>query len=549
MILACLAVPGSGNFAEAKTKTDVSTRPNVIPRRRKHPFSAGGGFVLPAHVVASRNPSFSKPKPFEMKKTLVLTICSFVFFLGTALAQNENANPTTPTTQTDKVLENPGNIPLPCASDPCPCTGGYTQIQVYYFGPDNVTVRAYANSGLTQLITTINNVVSGQLLTINGLGLPAGKLSTYTYLQLDDGGDVCTTRLFTRCPTEGWPFATEDLDILGKTYRNFTVYTVTDEGNNVQCSIENAAQDWHVGGNIVAATNNTFGTRNNESVVIITNDNARGIITNTGNFGINTATPTERLHVNGNTIIENDLDVNGQARVNSNTASLNPTSGALVVTGGAGIGQDLNVGNNLNVGGDGLVNGVLGVGTVPATNLHVEGTGIRLSNGGRRIDLSTTAVQNGLTSTGAGLLMRSPGTNIMMNTQGGDGKVSIGTINTPDFLGAINISTYKLYVQGGILTEELRVRTGWADYVFGDDYRLRSLGEVDRFIQQHGHLPDVPSEQEVLENGLSVGEAAQFQQAKIEEIYLHLINMDKQIKALQAENKALQQQIDKLKGK
>ncbi|TNE60025.1 MAG: hypothetical protein EP344_08030 [Bacteroidetes bacterium] len=531
-------------------------------------FPVAGNFFCPIHptnqpsnqpsnhptnhptIQPSNHPTiyFQYLKTIEMKRTLVLTLGGMLFFLGTAFSQNIDTQRPDPV-RDEQVKEMPGNIPLPCATDPCPCQGGYIQIQVYYFGPDNVTVRAFGNPGLTQLITTFNNVMSGQLLTINGGGLPGGKLGTYTYLQLDEGGDLCTTRLFTRCPTEGWPFATEDLDILGKTYRNYTVYTVTDEGNNVQCSIENAAQDWHVGGNVVAATNNTLGTRNNESVVLITNDDARGIITNTGNFGINTATPTARLHVNGNTIVEQDLDVNGQARVNSNTASTNTTSGALVVTGGAGVSQNLNVGNNLNVGGDGVVNGILGVGTVPLTNLHVEGTGFRLSNGARRIDMSTNGTANGITTTGSNLFVRSPGTHIFFNTVGGDGKVAIGTTSVPDLLGAIDISTYKLYVQGGILTEELRVRTGWADYVFKDDYRLRSLGEVDRFIQQNGHLPDVPSEQEVQENGLSVGEAARFQQAKIEEIYLHLIEMDKQIKTLQAENKALQQRVRELEDR
>ncbi len=434
-------------------------------------------------------------------------------------------------------------IPLPCPSDPCPCVGGYIRIQVYYFGPNNVTVTAFSNSGLTNVITTFNNVMNGQLLTINGAGLPGGQLAPYTYLRVNNAGDICTTRLFTRCPTEGYPNATGEQDILGKTFRNFTVYTVTDTANNVECSIENADQDWHVGGNIVGNTKNTLGTRNNENVVLITNDLPRGVITNTGNFGLGTNAPTARLHVSGSAIVEQNLDVNGLARVNNAAVSTTPANGALTVTGGAGIGQ------NLNVAGNGYIAGNLGVGiAAPITDLHVEGTGLRLSNGGQRLDQAIGIGQNSFMSTGANLMLRSPsGNHIFINTGVGDGKVAIGTTSIPNILGgSIDISTYKLYVQGGILTEELRVRTGWADYVFGDNYRLQPLEEVECFIRDNGHLPNMPTEKEVLENGLSVGEAAVKQQEKIEEIYLHLIEMDKQIKALQAENAVLKTRIQEL---
>ena len=484
-------------------------------------------------------------KLIKMNKTILLTVCSFFFFQLSLSAQIRNNIPDQPSmenVESAKYLA--ANIPLPCDSDPCPCVGGYVRIQVYYFGPAPVTVRAYNSSSLTTPFATFNNVANGQLLTING---PGGMLSTYTFLSVDNGGDVCTTRLYTRCPTEAWPGATEDLAILGKTFRNFTVYTTTTVTDNLQCDIDNVEQDWHVGGNIVGATKKTLGTRNNEDVVLITNDNARGIITRTGNFGINTAAPTARLHVNGNTLIEQNLDVNGIGRMNNAAASTSPVTGALVVTGGAGIGQNLFVGNNLNVANNGFVGGDLGVGIAPLTNLHVEGTGIRLSNGGQRIDLSIGGGQNGLTSTGSSLFLRSPaGNHVFINTVGGDGKVAIGTTSVPNSVGGADVSLYKLYVSGGILTEELRVRTGWADYVFGDNYRLRSLGEVERFIQKNGHLPDCPSEKEVLENGLSVGEAAANQQARIEEIYLHLIEMDKKMQALQAENLALKTRLEKM---
>ncbi len=479
-----------------------------------------------------------------MKKTLSLIVALSCLFLLRLQAQiDAPAMPAFETpTESAKSL-----IPLPCASDPCPCVGAYAAIQVYYFGPAPVTVRVYNSVPLGAPFATFNNVANGQLLTING---PGGSLATYTYLSVDNGGDVCTTRLYTRCPTEAWPGALDDLAILGKTFRNFTVYTVTDAANNVACAIDNADQDWHVGGNVVGAGKKSLGTRNNEDVILITNDQARGIMTRTGNFGLGIQAPTARLHVNGNTIVEQNLDVNGIGRMNNAAASNSPATGALIVTGGAGIGQNLFVGNNINVAANGFVGGNLGVGIAPATRLHVDGGGIRLSDGGQRIDWSAGGGPSSMVASGSNLLLRTPGNHLLINTVGGDGKVAIGTTQTPNSLaaGTINISAYRLYVAGGILTEEMRVRTGWADYVFDKNYRVRPLPEVEQFIQKNGHLPDCPSEKEVLAGGLNVGEAAANQQARIEEIFLHLIDMNKQLQALQAENAALKARLNQLDG-
>lgn len=112
------------------------------------------------------------------------------------------------------------------------------------------------------------------------------------------------------------------------------------------------------------------------------------------------------------------------------------------------------------------------------------------------------------------------------------GKVGIATTNTPSTIGAANISNYSLYVKGGILTEELRVRTGWADYVFNDDYELKPLYEVKQFIDENGHLPNVPSASQVEEEGIELGEITKIQQEKIEELTLYLIQQQKELDEL-----------------
>lgn len=125
------------------------------------------------------------------------------------------------------------------------------------------------------------------------------------------------------------------------------------------------------------------------------------------------------------------------------------------------------------------------------------------------------------------------------------GRVAIGTTDTPISLGADDISAYRLYVEGGILSREVRVRSTWSDYVFEPDYVLLSLPEVEAHIAEHGHLHNTPSGEEIEANGLELGGMMANQQAKIEELYLHLIDMHERIEALEAENARLRKKRSK----
>ncbi|MDR6805369.1 hypothetical protein J2Y45_002322 [Dyadobacter sp. BE34] len=122
-----------------------------------------------------------------------------------------------------------------------------------------------------------------------------------------------------------------------------------------------------------------------------------------------------------------------------------------------------------------------------------------------------------------------------------NGKVGVSTSSFPTTVGTADVSTYKLFVKGGILTEEVRIRTGWADYVFQPGYQLKDLAAVEKYIEKNGHLPNVPSAKTVEEEGLSLGEIAKIQQEKIEELTLYLIEIQKKLSSQQAE-------IEKLKA-
>lgn len=102
---------------------------------------------------------------------------------------------------------------------------------------------------------------------------------------------------------------------------------------------------------------------------------------------------------------------------------------------------------------------------------------------------------------------------------------------------------YKLFVQEGILTEKIKVATisggNWADYVFADDYKLRDLDEVETFIKDNKHLPEIPSAKEVEKNGLDLVQMDAKLLQKVEELTLYVIEQNKRIDAQQKEIQAL----------
>lgn len=103
-----------------------------------------------------------------------------------------------------------------------------------------------------------------------------------------------------------------------------------------------------------------------------------------------------------------------------------------------------------------------------------------------------------------------------------NGNVGIGT-TTPD---------NKLDVKGIIRAEEVVVETGWADFVFEEDYQLNELEQVEEFIKENKHLPNVPSAKEIQENGAHVSELMTKMMAKIEELTLYTIKQQKEIDEL-----------------
>lgn len=124
-------------------------------------------------------------------------------------------------------------------------------------------------------------------------------------------------------------------------------------------------------------------------------------------------------------------------------------------------------------------------------------------------------------------------------------------------IGTSDVAGYALAVKGHIVAEEVTINlyqdnpngSGWPDYVFTEEYELMPLNELETEIETLGHLPGVPSAEEVEENGHKVGQMDAILLEKVEELTLHLIEMNKAIEALQQSEKELRKENEALKNK
>ncbi len=123
----------------------------------------------------------------------------------------------------------------------------------------------------------------------------------------------------------------------------------------------------------------------------------------------------------------------------------------------------------------------------------------------------------------------------LLNTNGSaqmtlltNGNFGIGTLSP----------AYKLSVNGTIEAKEVLVQTGWSDFVFDKNYKLMPLPEVENYIQENKHLPEISSAKEIQKNGLPVAETQTKMMQKIEELTLYVIQLQKEITELKTENHA-----------
>jgi hypothetical protein len=252
--------------------------------------------------------------------------------------------------------------------------------------------------------------------------------------------------------------------------------------------------------------------------------------TNTGNVGIGTNLPGTKL------TIETLYNTQGWKHVGRNGVD------SIVVSEGIGgvsaaLGTTTNHIMRINSNGLGRMhiypNGNVTVGdnNAPATDkftVQSEGFGLTHTNSTGTITVGTYIGSfGGATGGWLGTKSNNP-LNFFTNNGGAlmtilqNGNIGIGTV-TP---------TYKLSVNGNIRSKEVVVETGWADYVFEKKYKLKSLEDVEKFIEQNKHLPGIPSAAEIEKNGLQIGDTQKKMMEKIEELTLYMIALKKEIELL-----------------
>jgi hypothetical protein len=282
-------------------------------------------------------------------------------------------------------------------------------------------------------------------------------------------------------------------------------------------------------------------------------------ISSDGNVGIGTSNPTEKLSIQGSTgnLVNMALrNIDGTALLSfatDGTAQASVTSyyGLTFNTRYDPAYYSFNIAGKEALRIDGSGNAGLGV-TNPQARLHIAGGMQPMSGYSVIYDKGVGANQFYLGFYGDNLSQAFIGqpanvsnrldlgtgnTNITLTLL--DGKVGIGTTTPQE----------KLAVNGTVCATKVRVAQAgcWADYVFNTGYRLRPLSEVEQFINENHHLPEVPSAKEVEKTGLDVGDNQATLLKKIEELTLYVIEQNKKLEAQQQQINALTKEIKKKK--
>ena len=126
-------------------------------------------------------------------------------------------------------------------------------------------------------------------------------------------------------------------------------------------------------------------------------------------------------------------------------------------------------------------------------------------------------------------------------------KVTIGSLSYQSTTAKLIVKGNSL-IEGKIIANEVEIKQNvWADFVFKENYKLKSLYDLEEFINENGHLPDIPSEEEVKKDGISVGEINAKLLQKVEELTLYMIEQNKKMDLQSEEISKLKLELQEVK--
>ncbi|MFH1320529.1 MAG: hypothetical protein ABII90_07745 [Bacteroidota bacterium] len=255
-------------------------------------------------------------------------------------------------------------------------------------------------------------------------------------------------------------------------------------------------------------------------------------LTDTGRVGIGTINPQRKLDVRGRAVFEGSIALG----TGIHSVTLNPYLTLQIRTSGNDnptISLDSDQGNDADFAY--YQNNVL----TSLIRMSKDADGATWDFQDRLLGIDSRLFIDGNGNVGIGTT--SPNATLHVN-----GKMIIGSDGIMD---GYSHDDYNLAVKGKIVAYEMHATmTGWGDFVFDEDYKLCDLYKVEKYIKNFKHLSGVPSEKEVLKNGINMGEMLSIQQVKIEELTLYTINQQKQIDELSKALKIQIKEINKLKS-
>ncbi len=264
------------------------------------------------------------------------------------------------------------------------------------------------------------------------------------------------------------------------------------------------------------------------------------IINQAGNIGLGTSSPQEKLHVSGNVLLNatNPILTLQNAGVDKGYMQLSGDDVRLGTFSTNDLGRlifRVNGFNTLTVTPQSNV----GIGTeTPSGKLHVAGR-TYLNNGSSEalaVDGTNPYLQFYSSGT-ARFFMQQSGAHLTLAAVTGNNTGRLILNGNQVTIGQITPATgYKLSVDGKAICSELKVQLqgSWPDYVFSNNYELKSLSDLRIFIENNKHLPGIPAAAELEKDGMEVGEMQRKTMEKVEELTLYILQLEDKINKLQS---------------